>query len=80
MALFLWSDSELSVGNSLMDNDHRQMVKLINDLFLAMEEHEGKVVLARLLGDLIKFTQDHFKREEELMQRIRYPEYAHHKQ
>ena len=80
MALFLWSDSELSVGNSLMDSDHRQMVVLLNDLFLAMERHEGKVVLVKLLGDLTKFTQEHFKREEEIMQRIGYAEQENHKQ
>lgn len=79
MAQFAWNDAELSVGNAMMDRDHRQMVKLANDVFFAMQQHESKAALLASLDKLIAFTQEHFKREEEIMQRIQYLELESHK-
>lgn len=79
MVLFAWRD-DLSVGSTLIDNDHRHIITLVNQLFGAMEQGKGKDVLVKLLDDLIGFTEIHFKREEEIMQRIQYAELSSHKQ
>lgn len=80
MAHFEWNDAEFGVGNALMDRDHREMIKLVNDLFLAMEQHENKSVLSTLLDSLVAYSVQHFKREEEIMLRIDYAHRAHHEQ
>jgi hemerythrin len=79
MALFKWRD-DLSVGNTLIDNDHRKIVKLVNNLFGAMEQGKSKDDLENILVEIIKFTAEHFKREEEIMQRIQYADLSTHKQ
>ena len=80
MVLFAWSDEELSIGNTLMDHEHRRIITLINQILIAMEQNQGKNVQRKLLLDLIMYTEDHFKREEEIMQRIEYPDLSAHKQ
>jgi hemerythrin len=79
VALFVWRD-DLSVGNVFIDNDHRQLITLVNDLFEAMEQRKSKDILVKLLDDLIKFTEEHFKREEEIMHCIQYAELSTHKE
>ena len=79
MGFFAWSD-ELSVGNTFIDNDHRRLISLVNGLYGAMEQGSGKDVQGKVLHGVIEYAQDHFKREETVMQRIGYVELASHKQ
>ncbi|HEY0845868.1 MAG TPA: bacteriohemerythrin [Noviherbaspirillum sp.] len=79
MAYFSWTD-DLRVGNSFIDSDHQKLIHLVNQLHDAMAQGHGKDVLGRILGELIRYTQEHFKREEDHMQRINYASYAAHKQ
>src|ERR1039457_2537546 len=79
MGIFKWR-GDLVVGNALIDNDHRKIVKLVNELFSAMEQGNSKDTLKYFLDELIKFADEHFKREEEIMQRIQYAELSTHKQ
>lgn len=79
MAYFAWTD-ELKVGNAFIDSDHQKLIKLINELHEAMALGRGKEVLGKTLSELIRYTQEHFKREEEHMQRAAYADYAAHKQ
>jgi len=71
---------DLKVGNSFIDQDHQKLVDLVNQLHTAMAAGHGKDVLGKILAELIRYTREHFKREEEHMQRIAYPGYAAHKQ
>lgn len=71
---------DLKVGNSFIDGDHQKLVNLVNQLHEAMAQGHGKDVLGNILGALIQYTREHFKREEEHMQRINYANYASHKQ
>lgn len=78
MGYFSWSD-ELSVGSSFIDNDHRKLIALINELHQAMRRDQGREILQPVLTELIKYTQEHFAREEEHMLKIDYAERAAHK-
>lgn len=79
MAYFTWNDS-LMVGNSFIDNDHKKLVGLVNDLHEAMAQGKGKDIVGKTLNNLIKYTAEHFKREEDEMKRINYPGALAHKQ
>ena len=79
MAFFAWSD-DLSVGNTFIDNDHRHLIALLNTLNDAMSEGRGQDVLGIVLNDLIIYTHEHFKREEDVMVQIHYLEYPEHKE
>lgn len=78
MALMEWNDS-LSVGFAPMDEDHKQLAGLLNDLDDAVVAGRGTDALAPLLNDLIDHTALHFRHEEKLMQAHGDPEYIAHK-
>lgn len=78
MTYFVWSN-DLSTGHELIDDDHRQLIGLINALYNAIAFKKDKEVIGQVLDNLIVYYQVHFKREEDEMQRVNYPEYAAHK-
>ena len=77
-AFFDWSD-ELSVGNQFIDNDHKKLIKMINNFHNAMQEGRGKEVISKVLNNLFIYTSEHFKREEDEMLRIKYALFEDHR-
>ena len=78
VANFKWTD-DLSAGNAMIDNDHKDLIILVNKLDEALHSGKGHCVLGDILDELINYTALHFGREERLMQQIKYPEFARHK-
>jgi hemerythrin len=76
--LFPWSD-DYCVGVLIVDTQHQGLVDIINELHHAMIVGEGKHALGGIISRLIKYTQVHFKTEEDYMQAYGYPEYLSHK-
>ncbi len=74
----LWRD-EMSVGNDLIDGDHRYLICMINTVELAMVSKEPNNILMVVLDQLYYYTQMHFNREEELQEKINYSHYFNHK-
>ncbi len=74
----LWRD-EMSVGNELVDSDHRYLICMINTVELAMVTKEDNSILMLALEQLEYYTEVHFKHEEELQEKIKYPDYFNHK-
>ena len=70
-AFFEWSN-DLSVGNPLIDDDHKKLIKMINNYHNAMQEGRGNEVIGKVLSNLSIYTAEHFKREEDEMRRINY--------
>jgi hemerythrin len=79
MALMTWTD-KLSVGVAVLDDDHKKLVAMVNELYEAMQAGHGKEKLGRVLGDLVQYTKVHFAREETFFSRTGYAEAAAHKQ
>ncbi len=78
MALFTW-DNSYSVGVADIDQQHQQLMNLVNDLNDAMLQGKGRQVVGEILSNLISYTAGHFAAEERLMQQHGYPEYTEHK-
>jgi hemerythrin len=78
MTYLTWSD-DLAVGNSFIDGDHQKLIDMVNRLHALMSEGKGKDVLDKVLHNLITYTQEHFRREEDLMRKMRYPGFEDHK-
>ena len=78
MPLMTWKD-EFSVKVSMIDQQHKKLIALLNDLFDGLREQKGKVVVERILGELVSYTEGHFSTEERLMKTNGYPEFAQHK-
>ena len=78
-ALFPWKP-EYSVQHTGIDGQHKQLVTLVNDLYAAMAEREGRAAVDRILKGLTAYTRTHFSYEEEQMERGGYPAIQEHKE
>ena len=78
MALITW-DKSLSVEIKEFDDQHKQLCDVINSLNEAMSQGKGKEVLGKIINDLIRYTQSHFKAEENYFDRFGYPDAEIHK-
>lgn len=78
MAMFEWKD-EYSVNIREIDEQHKQLVAMINELHEAMMQQRGQDVLGGLLNNLVSYCNNHFATEERLMEAHGYPDYAPHK-
>ncbi len=77
MTLMGWNDA-LSVNVKEIDNHHKRLINLINDVYrgIMMEKPEGLV--HRTLDELVSFTQTHFAYEERLFGDHGYPDQSAH--
>lgn len=73
-----WS-TEYSVKVSSLDDQHRVLFDLINELHGAMLDGSSKQVAPSILKRLLDYTRDHFSAEEALMVHINYPDFSEHK-
>ena len=79
MPLLTWTE-KLSVGVVTLDDDHKRLVALVNELFNSMQAGHGREVVGRILDGLVQYTKMHFAREESFFARTGYPAAATHKQ
>ncbi len=63
MAFFDWKDS-MSVGNQVIDTDHRKLIQYINEMQEAMMAGHGRDIVGTILNRLVAYTHEHFAREE----------------
>ena len=68
-----WSD-ELSVGIDVIDEHHRYLFDLTNDLFEVVANKRGAREVARVLKALDQYAQIHFAAEERMMTHYGYAE------
>ncbi len=78
MTLIDWDES-MSVHVAEIDQQHKRLIAIINDLFDAMTEGKGKDALEEIVNGLISYTQLHFKTEEQYFDRFGYPDSSSHK-
>ena len=71
MAFIQWDDS-FSVGDGVLDRDHRKLIKMVNAIHDARKDGKDAQALGRLLDELIGYTETHFTREENLLDALGY--------
>ncbi len=74
-----WSDT-LSVGIEEIDEQHKVLVDLVNQMHEAIHQRHGSDVVIGILGKLAEYTRIHFAVEESLMRILNYPGYEEHKE
>jgi hemerythrin-like metal-binding protein len=67
-----------SVGIPQIDDQHKGLVRLINNLQHAMMAGTGKSALSSIINDLIRYTEIHFEFEEAMLQQHDYSDLAAH--
>ena len=71
--------SDLSVGIGLIDEQHKMLIKHLNDLSQSLESGQGPEKIVNTLIFLIHYTNFHFSAEEKHMAANGYPELVNHK-
>ncbi len=74
-----WSD-KLSLNIELIDNQHKQLVDIVNELFRAIRSGQTNEKLNSIFDGLINYTATHFETEEEIFDKIHYFDIESHKQ
>jgi len=69
---------QMAVGNDAIDEDHRHLLKLLNEVETAFGDGASEALLRQALARLIEYTDFHFKREERLQRQIAYPGHEDH--
>jgi hemerythrin len=77
MAAIHWEES-MSVGVSILDVDHRRLVEILARLQNSVGEHSNRELIAATIATLLEYTEEHFRHEEESMERFNYPDIAQH--
>ncbi len=70
---------QMSVGNTIIDNEHRYLLDQINALELALNSEDNHDILVETLERLVEYTQTHFDHEEQIQLKIKYPLHEEHK-
>jgi len=78
VAFIEWNNS-MSIGNPSIDRDHRLLVQYVNEMHAALAAGQGKEILGNILAKLVKYTQEHFGREEILWKSGGYADFDRHK-
>jgi hemerythrin-like metal-binding protein len=74
-----WSDAAMSVGIAEIDEQHKVLVSMINELNEAMRSGRGKDALGDMIRGLKDYAAFHFAHEEKLMTAHEFPGYLAHK-
>ncbi len=77
MSAISW-DEGLSVNIRSIDDDHKRIIDLINELDAALTENSCSVKLPGIFDKLLEYVFTHFRREEDYMQRIKFPGLKRH--
>lgn len=78
----VWDDSYL-VGHELIDSQHKELVKMTNELFEGCRQGTTAVDVAfmKTIRRAVEYALTHFSMEEKLMQQAEYPGFeTHHRE
>ena len=78
MEYIKWKE-ELSVNNTQIDNQHKELFRLINEFYNGVVNQTGKSAMSKVIYDLEAYVITHFKTEEEKMERAGYDLIKEHK-
>jgi hemerythrin len=74
---FRWKDS-MSVKSEEIDNQHKKLVGMLNELYMAFINKEHKEKMDAVINQLIDYTRYHFDTEEKYFIAFRYPDKENH--
>lgn len=78
MPSYCWSEA-YALGISTIDEQHKQLFLLINELHEAAKTGQGKLTLGKMLDHLIEYAVTHFSTEETMLRQHGYTGLAQHK-
>lgn len=77
MSFLDWTDV-LDIGLPILDEQHKELFAISNDLLNAIAQGEGETALIGIFERLKKYTEYHFREEEAYMRSLGYPDLEQH--
>jgi len=77
MVKFTWRDY-FEIGVDFIDDDHKYLLEIMQDIQNAINAGEHNKSIA-LLNKLITESNNHFQREEQYLEEVKYPRLEEHK-
>jgi hemerythrin len=74
-----WTDA-LKTGHKAIDNQHKYLIDIINDLAEAIETNQAASRLRKIIHLLQYYTEWHFCNEERCMEKVQCPVAGHNKE
>ncbi len=71
MAIMIWNQS-YSVGVSELDEQHKSLIRMINEMHYAMNQDKGQEAISSIVEQMFDYMEDHFTTEEGYMQQYGY--------
>lgn len=71
MPRIIW-DQSYSVGVDLLDQQHKKLIGMINELAFAMRNDRGREVVKDIVDDMVSYMQKHFADEEKYLHDAKY--------
>jgi hemerythrin-like metal-binding protein len=78
MDFIIWKD-QYSVGIDKIDDQHKKLIKILNELYELFMEKTAEQNLIKILDQLMDYTHYHFLNEEQLFVESGYYDSAQHK-
>lgn len=78
MAGIIWRES-FNLGIEKIDEQHKKLIRIINELYKAHELGTSQVVIIEILDELVDYTNYHFSDEEKFLAENGYPELENHR-
>ncbi|MDD3288172.1 MAG: bacteriohemerythrin [Alphaproteobacteria bacterium] len=75
--LLKWSNN-YSIGIPSIDAQHMKIIDMLNILHVGIMSKRSKAALEIVIRDLIAYAETHFKYEEDIFEKIKYPERSLH--
>ena len=73
MPLLTWNEN-LSVKITSIDDQHKKLIEMINNLQDAMSSGDSRAVLGEIFDGLLNYTVEHFTFEKDLFTKHAYPD------
>ncbi len=71
-------DDKYSVGVSIIDEDHKTFIDIINKAIVAKQHNNNEEKVKDVLKEMNIYALSHFSTEEAYMIEFNYPEFQHH--
>jgi len=78
--IVVWDD-KYATGIHLIDSQHKELISITNELFHACMDREiiQEEVFKETMKKMVDYVRFHFGAEQELLLRVKYPDYHEHK-
>ena len=73
-------DDKYSVGISMIDEEHKKLIDIINKAIFAKRHNDNPEEINEVLREMANYTHTHFATEEAYMKEFNYAGYKYHKE